>query len=235
MRNDKYSFADLCRIVEMLRGENGCPWDRVQTHESLERCLIEEAYETVEGIRIFQETGEWENLCEELGDVLLQVIFHAQIAKEEGVFTLDEVIQGISEKMIRRHPHVFGEQNKEDIPSVRRSWEEIKRDERNGKSGGSGISAQVPEAFPALIRAVKVQKKLEEVQETSEETCEGTYEEESAAVLLEQLETGQVSGRRAEELTGELLYRICNLVRKQGMDPEHALAETVRRHLLSGR
>ena len=142
-----YTLDDLAEIVETLRSDKGCPWDRQQTHESLRACMIEEAYEAVEGIRILEETGSWENLCEELGDVLLQVVMHSQIAREEDLFTLSDVIGGISEKMIRRHPHVFKDQDysctADEVPA---SWEEIKRREK--KEGQTGDRR----TFPAVCR-----------------------------------------------------------------------------------
>lgn len=119
-----YTFEDFRRIVEILRSEEGCPWDRAQTHESLCRYMIEEAQEVVEAVH----QKDAENLCEELGDVLLEVMLFARIAEEEGSFTLEDVIQGIAEKMIRRHPHVFGDKTKK-APS----WEEIKQQEKEWK------------------------------------------------------------------------------------------------------
>ena len=105
---EKYRYEDFLRIVARLRAEDGCPWDKAQTHGSLKTCLVEECYEVLEGIRLLEEDGEGDNLCEELGDLLLQVVLHARIAQEEGLFAMEDVVQGISEKMIRRHPHVFG-------------------------------------------------------------------------------------------------------------------------------
>ena len=104
----QYTFDELVEIIETLRSENGCPWDKVQTHESLRPCMMEEAAELLGAIRIYKETGNAENMQEELGDILLQAVMHSVIAKEEGLITIEDVISGISEKMIRRHPHVFG-------------------------------------------------------------------------------------------------------------------------------
>ncbi len=126
----RYSFEDFIEIMRILRSENGCPWDKVQTHESLKPCMIEEANEVIEGIDILARTGDGNNLCEELGDVLLQVVFHAQIAEEEKLFTLDDVIQGISEKMIRRHPYVFGDKKADSPEAALKIWEEVKRQEK---------------------------------------------------------------------------------------------------------
>lgn len=131
--NKRYTFEELREIIHTLRSENGCPWDRAQTHESLIPCLLEEANEVVEGIHILEQENDGENLCEELGDVLLQVLLHSQIAEEEGIFTLDDVIQTLSEKMIRRHPHVFGSKNADSPDAVVLTWEEVKKQEKEEK------------------------------------------------------------------------------------------------------
>lgn len=121
------------KIMYQLRSEDGCPWDRAQTHTSLKGTCMEEAAEVICGINILEETGNSDNLKEELGDLLMQVVMHAQIAEEEGLFTLEDVIEGISEKMLRRHPHVFGELKGADREMIHRSWEAIKKQEKQGK------------------------------------------------------------------------------------------------------
>lgn len=158
MANKSYTFEDLKEIIKILRSPKGCPWDRVQTHESLKPCLIEEAYEVFEGIDRYSMTGENENLCEELGDLLLQVLLHSEIAKEEESFTLDNVIQGLSEKLVRRHPHVFGAAAADTPEEGLTRWEEIKKKEKE-KQPAQGELVSVPKAFPALLRAQKIQKK----------------------------------------------------------------------------
>lgn len=129
----KYTFEDFVNIISELRSDHGCPWDREQTHGSLKKCMQDEVNEVFEGIDIYEKTGDAENLCEELGDVLMNVVLQCQIAKEEGIFTLEDVIQGISEKMIRRHPHVFGNGKASASEEVLLTWEEIKRLEKEGK------------------------------------------------------------------------------------------------------
>lgn len=129
MEKKRYTLDDLMEIVSSLRKEGGCPWDQAQTHASMKSCMLNEAQEVVEGIDLYESTGDADNLCEELGDVLFQVAFHSQIAKEEGIFTIEDVIEAICKKMIRRHPHVFGEGKGGPIPD----WEEIKRKEREWK------------------------------------------------------------------------------------------------------
>ena len=152
------SFDELQSVVRQLRSENGCPWDREQTHMSLKAPCIEEAAEVICGINVFDRTGNPENLKEELGDLLLQVIMHAQIAEEEGAFTLDDVIRTITQKMIRRHPHVFGDTKVSGAQEVLINWEEIKAKEKEGKTDTGPF---LPEAFneaQALIDAARIRK-----------------------------------------------------------------------------
>lgn len=221
-----YTFADLQEIVRALRSENGCPWDRVQTHESLERCMIEEAYETVEGIHLLSETGDGENLCEELGDVLFQVIFHSLLAQEEGLFGLDDVISGICEKMVRRHPHVFGKGQAESTGQTPPNWDEIKKEEKKGKRDQRSELESVPRAFPALIRAVKVQSKLEKGGYCQAESLE-TLCSEADRSLRRLKEEQCISQEEAGREIGELLYRISEIAGKYGIYPEEALAGTL--------
>lgn len=140
-------FEELQRIIARLRAEDGCPWDREQTHGSLKAACIEEAAEVICGINTLEETGNPENLQEELGDLLLQVVMHAQIAEEEGLFTMDDVIQGISDKMVRRHPHVFGEATVSGSGEVLTGWAEIKKHEKEGREWmQDGLPAAMIEA-----------------------------------------------------------------------------------------
>lgn len=141
----EYDFEQFCDIIEKLRSENGCPWDREQTHDSLKNCMIEEAYEVVDGINQFTKNGDYDNLREELGDVLLQVIMHSQIAKEAGRFTVEDVIDEIAKKMVRRHPHVFGDVQVKDSEGVLTNWEEIKKEEKKGK--GSRVQSPLCTKF----------------------------------------------------------------------------------------
>ncbi len=149
----EYNFDEFMKIIRKLRSEEGCPWDREQTHDSLKPCLMEECYETIEAI----DNKDTDNLCEELGDLLLQVALHSAIAEEKKEFTIDDVIQGESRKMIRRHPHVFGEVSADSSEEVIRNWDMIKETEKN-----EDLISQlqgVPKAFPAILRAQKVLKK----------------------------------------------------------------------------
>ena len=137
-------FEELQKVVATLRAPDGCPWDRKQTHCSLKPCCMEEAAEVICGINILEKTGNADNLKEELGDLLLQVVMHAQIAEEEGLFTMDEVVEGITQKMIRRHPHVFGEAAVSDSGEVLTQWADIKQQEKSGKEW---MDQYLPEAF----------------------------------------------------------------------------------------
>lgn len=154
------SFDELKEVIRRLRAVDGCPWDREQTHSSLKPACIEEACEVIGGISAYEATGNPENFKEELGDLLLQVVMHAQIAEEEGIFDINDVILGITEKMIRRHPHVFGDAKAGTSQEVLTNWEEIKLQEKVGKED---MSRFMPEAFDEaerLIGAARERKKL---------------------------------------------------------------------------
>ena len=155
------SFDKLKSIVARLRAEDGCPWDREQTHASLKPECIEEAAEVVCGINVLEATGNPENLKEELGDLLLQVMMHAQIAEEEGLFTMDDVLRGISEKMIRRHPHVFGEVKVSGSDEVLVNWEQIKAKEKEGKPSNDGAVAAAFQESIEWIHVAARQKHFE--------------------------------------------------------------------------
>src|ERR1051325_3954050 len=149
------SFQKLCQIVAKLRAPGGCPWDREQTHESLLPALIEEAYELAGAVR----KNDTANFCEELGDLLLLVVMQAEIARETGQFNIDNVIAEVTEKLIRRHPHVFATSDARDSGAVLKQWEAIKRAEKDDKH----YLASLPDALPALVRAEKAQKKVARV------------------------------------------------------------------------
>jgi tetrapyrrole methylase family protein/MazG family protein len=149
-----YSFYEFTDIVRRLRSKEGCPWDREQTHASLRQCLIEECYEVVEAIN----NDDSANLCEELGDVLLQVVMHSVIAEEEKEFSIEDVISEVSRKMIRRHPHVFGDVKVKSSTEVLKNWDEIKKNEKEEADPKQEL-LNVPKALPANIRAEKIQKK----------------------------------------------------------------------------
>lgn len=223
----KYTFEDLKHIVEVLRGENGCPWDRKQTHESLKPCMMEEAAELVSSIRIYDKTGNAENMREELGDILLQVMMHSQIAKEEQIFTLEDVIDEISAKMIRRHPHVFGEtaggKRAEDIPV---SWEEIKRKEKEGKTWIESPLREIPKELPSLTRAAKVLKKVDKLYGG------GNDYKESAGIIAEAAgKMGQFCPEEnpgeLEKIIGEILVNLSNIARICKIPAEQILTDRI--------
>lgn len=151
-------FEEFEHIIEKLRAPDGCPWDREQTHASLKKPCIEEAAEVVCGINILEQTGDPDNLKEELGDLLLQVVMHARIAEEEGYFTMDDVIQGIIDKMVRRHPHVFGDAVADDSGAVLKKWDEIKKQEKAGKEWTEAYLHAAFEEAKELIDAAAERK-----------------------------------------------------------------------------
>ncbi len=214
----------LAKIVALLRRE--CPWDKVQTHESLRQGMIEEAYETVEAIN----NKDMANLREELGDVLLQVVFHAQLAQEAAKFDLTDVINKECEKMIRRHPHVFLEETQNNEPKtidkVLEKWENIKVIEKQEKTHASRLE-RVPKALPALTRAFKVQKKAADVgfdwDDVSEAFAKVT---EERTELLKLCKEPDPKKTRLEDEMGDLLFSCVNVARFLDIDPESALSGT---------
>lgn len=209
------SFWRVVKIMERLRGKEGCPWDREQTHHSLKPYLIEEAYEVLEAI----EQDDPAKLREELGDLLLQVVFHAEIAQEDGEFDISDVLEGLAEKLVRRHPHVFGETRVETPQQVIEKWEAIKGQERDGKrSALSGI----PESLPALFQARRLQEKASRVGFDWQEIAPVW---EKVSEEWEELRQACVRGDKdgiAREF-GDILFALVNLSRFLGIDAEEAL------------
>lgn len=212
-------LARLRAVVHCLRAPGGCPWDREQTHESLIPHVIEEAYEVAEAIR----TGDPALIADELGDLLLQPVLHAEIASETGAFTIDSVATGLCEKLIRRHPHVFGETNADDSEAVLKQWDAIKRVEKGTQREPylSGVS----QGLPSLMRAQKLQKKAARVgfDWPDVQPVIGKIREETAE--LEQALASGDSAALTHEV-GDLLFSVVNLARKLGVDAESALAAT---------
>ena len=165
VNKEKYSYEDFLEIIKALRAPDGCPWDREQTHDSLRPCMLEEAYEFLSSVRILEETGNADNMCEELGDLLLQIVMHAEIAGEEGLFTMDDVVNEISRKMVRRHPHVFGTTEVSGVSDVLNNWDDIKKKEKEGKDWIESPLREIPAEHPAFTRASKVLKKVNKVYE----------------------------------------------------------------------
>jgi MazG family protein len=214
----------LRAIMHRLRAPGGCPWDAEQTHESLVSNLIEETYETVAAIR----ANDPENLQEELGDVLLQVVFHAELAQENDSFDLDDIAHGISEKLVRRHPHVYGDSSVGSTDGVLAQWEDIKRTEKGHEE--KPYLHGVGKGLPALLRAAKLQKKASKVGFDWPDTT-GIAEkiDEELAEVREELvkhQPGQPASRDLQAEIGDLLFIVTNLARKLEVDPEIALEGT---------
>jgi nucleoside triphosphate diphosphatase len=218
------NFRRLCEIVAQLRAPGGCPWDREQTHASLVPGLLEEAYEVADAIR----TKDDANLREELGDLLLQVVMHSEIAREEERFTIEEVAREIGDKLVRRHPHVFGESEARDTGAVLKQWDAIKQAEK--KPGGDGYFSGLTRALPALMLAQKAQTKAARVNFDWSEIKDviAKVEEE-----LGEAKDAIASGDResiADEM-GDLLFAVVNLVRKHQVDAETLLAASTEKFI----
>lgn len=219
------SLEKLKDIIKALRDPNtGCPWDRVQTHESLRRFVIEEAYEVVEAIE-----DAPEKLSEELGDLLLQILLHAQIASEEDRFTFETVAAGLAEKLIRRHPHVFGGAKAESVEEVKQTWERVKAEERGESLNVSALDT-VSKHLPALLEASTIGKKVapKNFDWESPQAVFAKVEEELAEVAAE-LEKHPVNHSLLEEEIGDLLFTVAQLARKLDLDPEITLKRANRK------
>ena len=226
MSEKRYTYEDFLEIIKTLRGENGCPWDREQTHMTLRPCLSEEACEVNAAIRILEETGNAGNLREELGDVLLQVVMHAQIAGEEGLFTMEDVVQEVSEKMVRRHPHVFGEIKVSGSGQVLENWEEIKKKEKEGRTVLSTPLREIPRELPALTRASKVIKKADKLYEPQGEYASAVKALREAADKLASITPGDYSPDAVREV-GDALMALANISRICKLSPEQILTDRI--------
>lgn len=225
MQKKRYEYEDLLKIMEMLRGPGGCPWDREQDHESLKRYFIEETYEVLEAIDLKSP----EKLCEELGDVLLQVIFHARIAEENGQFTMGDVIDTVSKKMVHRHQHVFGVAEAETAEDVVNLWEDIKKKEKGAKTQ-TDVLKDVPAILPALMRSYKVQEKAakvgfdwDHVEDAWQKVLEETEELHEAYSTMDR--------DRMEDEMGDLLFAVVNVARFLKIQPELALTGTINKFI----
>ncbi len=220
IEKDNYKFEDLCAIMEILRSENGCPWDKEQDHKSIRNNLLEETYEAVEGI----DKADSEILKEELGDVLLQVVFHARIAQEEKEFDIDDVADGVCKKLILRHPHIFGDVTADTSEQVLKNWDEIKKTEKHQKSATDTLRS-VSVAMPSLMRAGKLQSKAAKVGFTYPDTESALAKvDEEYGELREALLTKDHS--KIEEEFGDLIFAVTNAARLSGVNAEEALFRT---------
>ncbi len=210
-------FDGLIKVVEHLRGPEGCPWDKEQTHETLTRFAIEEAHELADAI----DGGNVDEIRDELGDVLLQVVLHSEIARQEGRFDVFDVIQNIGEKMVRRHPHVFADVKAETSGEVLKNWAEIKALEKGRKKG----LFDVPKGMPALLRAVKIGEKTKKVAfdwDTPAQCWDKVTEE--LGELQDAVKSGDKLAVEAE--LGDLLFSLAQWARHSGLDPEQSLRKT---------
>ena len=217
------SFDRLVSIMDRLRDPGGCPWDREQTLKTLAPYFLEEAYEVVDAIA----AGDPDKLCEELGDLLLQIVFVARIAREEESFDVDAVCEMISDKMVRRHPHVFGDREVEDSGEVMRNWEDIKRTER-GDDPGSSVLDGVPGSLPALLKAFRMTEKAAAVgfdwRKPADVMAKMREEMEELEAELAAGDGAATDRVRAE--MGDILFVMANLARHLGVEPETALQQT---------
>ncbi|MEG1415524.1 MAG: nucleoside triphosphate pyrophosphohydrolase [Clostridium sp.] len=222
---NKYGFRDLVSIIRKLRSEDGCPWDREQTHESLRSNLLEECYEVIDAI----DTSNTENLCEELGDILLQIVFHGEIAREYDGFCVNDVCHIVTQKMIDRHPHVFSDvevNNSEDVIS---NWDKIKMKEKDQETL-TRVLKDIPKSFSAIMRAEKVQNKVKKVGfefENIDDTINKIKEEFQE--VLNAYKNGNNS--EVEEEVGDLLFSIVNFSRFLGLNPEICLTKTTEKFI----
>ncbi|MCX7831512.1 MAG: nucleoside triphosphate pyrophosphohydrolase [Actinobacteria bacterium] len=217
------SIKKLIEIMELLRSEKGCPWDREQTHESIAHNLLEEAYEVYDAIKSNNDVS----LKEELGDLLLQVVFHSQIAKERGAFDIYDVAEGISQKLVRRHPHVFGTDRLETSKDVLMRWEEIKKKEKMNQEEESHSLESVSKSMPSILYALNVQKKAARLGFDWKEASEVLYKlEEELNELKDSYSRFKHNGKNKEEIeeeVGDLLFAAINFARLAGVDPEYSL------------
>ena len=212
LEKKSYNVYDLADIVRVLRSENGCPWDKVQTHESIRKDFLEETYEVLEAI----DADNADMLREELGDVLLQVVFHCRIEEEKQTFDLDAVADEVCKKLIIRHPHVFGNVNADTVDKVLTNWDAIKKEEK-GQETYSDTLKSVPKVFPSLMRAQKLTKRASRAGADFSDVGEVT------SLIREKLNTIEASDTSSDEDIGNMLLLCCELARLKGADAEEAL------------
>ncbi|MDD2972369.1 MAG: MazG family protein [Lachnospiraceae bacterium] len=218
-----YTLEDFLEIIKILRQEDGCPWDREQTHESLRPCMMEEAAELVSSIRIFGQTGDAENMREELGDILLQVVMHSEIASEEGLFSWEDVVQIVSEKMVRRHPHVFGDVVADNSNTVLRNWDDIKKIEKEGKEWIESPLREIPYELPSLTRAPKIRKKIDKLYQKEASAQESIHNIQTMAADLEK----EQNPEEIQRTIGEILWDLSNISRVYRIPQEQVLNDKI--------
>ncbi len=226
---ERYDINDLLEIMKLLRSENGCPWDKVQTHESIRTDLIEETYEVCEGI----DCGSSEMLREELGDLLLQIVFHAQIENEQSNFSFDDVCNDICQKLVYRHPHVFGEVKVNGSDDVLKNWDALKKESKHQDTYSDTLES-VPKTFPALLRGEKVCKRAARA---GLPINDAKVFADRIRLSLDELEKTGFTAENAHnsELLGNILLSFCNLDRIMKTDGEKALTYSTNRVIMAFR
>ena len=215
---ERYDFTDLCDIITVLRGEGGCPWDREQDHRSIRSGLIEECYEVLDAI----DRDDAVSMREELGDVLLQIVFHSEIEREEGHFDVGDVIHDECVKMVYRHPHVFGDMVADSSGQVLENWEKLKNSEKNRKTLAEKLSG-IPPMLPSLLRASKVSKKLKYNQDLSTDVLL-----DRVIAALNDLKGADVQEQKSlGKEAGELLFLLAGIFQRMGIDSEEVLRENI--------
>jgi tetrapyrrole methylase family protein / MazG family protein len=211
-------FARLIEIIARLRSPDGCPWDKKQTHNTLREYLLEECYEALEAL----DQSDMPELCQELGDILLQIMLHSQIAAEQNEFTLGDVLHNLNQKLIRRHPHVFGEAQVKDAEEVTRNWEAIKKTERQKQES---MLESVPKQLPALAFSQDIQRRVAQVG-FDWENIDGVIEKLAEEVA--ELKQAESVAEKADEF-GDLMFTLVNIARRMGVDSESALRDANRK------
>ena len=225
MLKDKYDFNDLLDIMAQLRAENGCPWDRKQTHESLRIYMIEETYEVLEAL----DTGDMDQFCNELGDLLLQIVFHAQIAREQVEFDMTDVTTEICRKLISRHTHIFGDAKADTPEQVVENWEAIKKKEKHLKTQ-TGVLKDVPSSLPSLMRSYKVQQKAAQVGFDWDDIEDVFSKVDEEIRELRDVYKSKNVERITDEL-GDAMFALVNLSRFLKVQPELALTGTINKFI----
>lgn len=221
LTKDTYTFDDVVTLMAFLRSENGCPWDKKQDHQTLRKNLIEEAYEGVDAIM----SEDPARIADEMGDILMQVVFHAQIGDEQATFDIDDVTTGLCKKLIRRHTHLFGDDQAEDATQALSTWESNKKVEK-GLHSEADVLADVPKTLPALTRAYKVQKKAANV---GFDWPDAAGAKTKIGEELREIESAPLS--LVEEEIGDLLFAVVNYVRLLGFEPEIALSASIEKFI----
>lgn len=222
---DRYDINDLQKIIELLRSPNGCPWDKVQTHESIRTDLIEETYEVCEGI----DNDSPEMLREELGDLLLQIVFHTQIEREKGSFDFSDVCNDICQKLVYRHPHVFGEIKADTTDEVLKNWDALKRASKNQDTFTDTLES-VPKNFPALLRGEKICKRAARAGLPINDAAEYAEKIRNALDVLE--DSGFEVNSQNQQTFGDMLLNFCNLDRILKIDGEKALTYSTNQFII---